>query len=349
MSKKKTVSYKAIKPVIIGTIFLIVASFQLYSLGESLFAYLDRQQFSHKGLAIPLEGTYYGYYMPDLFAGNSPHVKILPQEHPTLTLLFLDWGNKNIFASQNMYSISTLGIIPVITWEPWDAKLHNSYQADYTPKRIANGVYDDYIRQFARDIAIYSKPVFLRFAHEMNGNWYPWGKVGKNTPQDYIAMWRHVYTIFEQENATNVLWVWSPNNTDSSGSVESLLAYYPGTEFVDWVGFSAFNWGEQHGYHWKSFREIAEPVYAKLEFLNKPILVAEMSSTNVGGIKEQWFDETLSNGLQFFPNIKGVVFYNDNFGEYEFRLGGGMNVDTVITKHILSNPYFLTQPEYQAR
>ena len=69
----------------------------------------------------------------------------------------------------------------------------------------------------------------------------------------------------------------------------------------------------------------------------------------MGGIKEQWFDETLTNGLQFFPNIKGVIFYNANFGEYEFRLGGGMNEKTVISKHILTSPYFLSQLEFQAR
>lgn len=349
MSKKKNKGHGVIKPVVIGIIFLVVASFQLYTLGESLFAYLDRQQFVHKGLTIPLEGTYYGYYMPDLFASSSLHVKILPAEHPTLTMLFLDWGSKSAFPSQNMYMLSKLGIVPVITWEPWDAKLHTSYQPSFAPRRIVAGAYDDYIRQFARDIAIYQKPIFLRFAHEMNGNWYPWGSVGKNTPAEYKAMWRHVHDIFQQEHAGNVLWIWSPNNTDSTGSIENIESYYPGTEFVDWVGFSAFNWGEQHGYHWKTFREIAGPVYAKMEFLNKPVMVAEMSSTNVGGIKEQWFDETLTSGLQFFPNIKAVIFYNANFGEYEFRLGGGMNEGTVISKHILTNPFFLTQLEFQAR
>ena len=30
------------------------------------------------------------------------------------------------------------------------------------------------------------KPLFVRFAHEMNGNWYPWGRgVDGNTPRDF--------------------------------------------------------------------------------------------------------------------------------------------------------------------
>ena len=48
--------------------------------------------------------------------------------------------------------------------------------------------------------ANYEKPLYLRFAHEMNGGWFPWG-VGTNGngPADYVAAWRHIHDIFEQK------------------------------------------------------------------------------------------------------------------------------------------------------
>jgi hypothetical protein len=336
--------------ILIGIVFLLTIVLQGLTLFRTISGFIDTMQFAHKGLAVPLEGVYYGYYMPDLFADQQhPHVAVVPKEHPTLTLLFADWGSESSFPDQDLYRVSTMGIVPIITWEPWDVRNHNPIQPAFSPRLIARGIYDQYIRQFARDAAAYKKPVFIRLAHEMNGNWYPWGAVNGNTPAEYIAMWRHVHDIFMNEKAGNVIWLWSPNNTDIHGLADNVLSYYPGDTYVDWVGFSAFNWGEQNGYHWKSFREIAEPIYSKLEFLDKPVMVAEVSSTNTGGIKEQWFEETLRNGLEFFPNIKGVVFYNANFGLYEFQLSAGMNHETIIRKRIMHSAYFLTTLEFQAR
>ena len=41
---------------------------------------------------------------------------------------------------------------------------------------------------------------YIRFAHEFNGNWYPWSaSTGGSTPTDYINMWRRVTVRFESQ------------------------------------------------------------------------------------------------------------------------------------------------------
>ena len=72
--------------------------------------------------------------------------------------------------------------------------------------------FDSYLRSWADGIRSLGYPVAIRFAHEMNGDWYPWcEKVNGNQPGDYVKAWRHVHDVFRPRGATNVIWVWSPN------------------------------------------------------------------------------------------------------------------------------------------
>ena len=65
--------------------------------------------------------------------------------------------------------------------------------------------------RWARALAAFGGPVRLRFAQEMNGDWYPWGAgTNGNTPAEFVRAWRHVHDIFTAAGATNVQWVWSP-------------------------------------------------------------------------------------------------------------------------------------------
>ena len=99
--------------------------------------------------------------------------------------------------------------------------------------------YDFYIVPWARAAAEYKHPLFLRFAHEMNDPYrYPWGPQNGNRPEDFVAAWKHVHLIFQKMGATNVLWVWSPHI-----SMPWFEFYYPGPEFVDWIGVGVLNYG----------------------------------------------------------------------------------------------------------
>ena len=82
------------------------------------------------------------------------------------------------------------GCTPELTWEPWDPRA-GKHQEAYTAGQIAGGRYDTYVGTWAKQAASYDKPFRLRFAHEMNGDWYPWavGTPG-GSPQDYVAAYR---------------------------------------------------------------------------------------------------------------------------------------------------------------
>ncbi|MBA1332297.1 endoglucanase, partial [Candidatus Endoriftia persephone str. Guaymas] len=73
--------------------------------------------------------------------------------------------------------------------------------------------------------------VYIRLAHEMNGDWYPWSarSVGEN-PADYIAMWRHVHDAATAIGLgrEHVQWVWSVNASDHGSYGWIAEDYYPG-------------------------------------------------------------------------------------------------------------------------
>ncbi len=298
-------------------------------------------------LLVPQNGIYFGYYLPTL---NSHPTGAIQQaiggEKTSLSMFYQDWSNENLFDSDFVSRLASSGRIPVITWEPWDAN-----QIDkkiFTPEEIISGKYDSFIHSWSKLAASWGKPFFLRFAHEMNGNWYPWGNM--NSPQTYVTMWQHVHDIFVQEGATNALWVWSPNNTDERGSSENLLSYYPGDNYVDWTAFSGFNWGTSSRVsRWISFKQIASSVYEKLSTVNKPIMVAETSSASAGGNKENWFDQTLMRDLPQLPRIKAVVLFDQDFNKSDFSLTSGQDFNSVLQNDVVNNSYYLKDPVYKVK
>ena len=42
--------------------------------------------------------------------------------------------------------------------------------------KITGGDFDGYFSKFATDVKAFGAPSAIRFAHEMNGGWYPWGR-----------------------------------------------------------------------------------------------------------------------------------------------------------------------------
>lgn len=230
---------------------------------------------------------------------------------------YIAWGTKREqrFPIEKVRSISTLGSIPVITWEPWLNDFTEGENADLIPsqdpnknglKRIAEGKYDDYLRQWAIDSRNSGITILLRLGHEMNDPYrYPWGPQN-NQPGDFIAAWRHVVNLFRQENVTNIVWVWAPHL--AYGEFD---AFYPGDEWVDWTGTGTLNYGTVAPWsQWWTFEEIFGKHYADLEAFDKPILIAEFGSLAVGGNRSKWYADAFADFEIKYPKVKGLIFFH---------------------------------------
>jgi beta-mannanase len=234
---------------------------------------------------------------------------------PAIVMWYQDWAHAGArdFDPAKMNAVAARGAMPMITWEPWDNG-GGANQPTYAPSAIAAGQYDPFIHQWAHAAAAWGKPFYLKFAHEMNGNWYPWA-VGANgtTGAQFIAMWDHVRTIFRQEGVRNVRWVWAPNVTyDGSAPFASI---YPGDDAVDWVGIDGYNFGTSQSWsQWTEFVGVFGPSYDALaRIASRPMLIGETASAEIGGDKAAWITKgLLMDAPSHFPRLKAIVWFDEN-------------------------------------
>lgn len=237
---------------------------------------------------------------------------------PVVVSYYKQWDSMP-FEPAELDAIWGRGAVPMVTWEPL------SYLGREFPLgAIQRGRYDEYVRRSARAAAAWGRPILLRFAHEMNGDWYPWGRgVGDNNSYRLRAVWRHLVGIFRAQGADNVEWVWAPNvNTGGDFPFRDL---YPGDAWVDWVGFDGFNWALRG--EWNSFTDVFDNSYEEMAKLSsRPMIVTETGSSESGGDKAAWVASALRREIPGFPRIRAVVWFNDTFSD-RGEGGDGEDVD----------------------
>jgi hypothetical protein len=232
----------------------------------------------------------------------------------------------------------TAGRVPLVTWEAWD-----NNNVGTSLDQIAAGTLDTVIHRNALAVKAFGKPFFLRWGHEMNGNWYPWSGAmnGSNAAgvAKYIAAFRHIHDIFKADGATNALFVFCPNSTSVPDVAWNNWAnFYPGDDYVDWMCIDGYNWGTVMGLSWQSFQTIFSGIYPGIAAKNKPIIIAETASTEQGGDKAQWIGAILPALKGSFPAIKAFVWFDIN-KETDWRINSSPAAQTAFVS-MVSDPYF---------
>lgn len=215
----------------------------------------------------------------------------------------------NTFNPQDLSYEKSSGMTVLLAWEPWDPRQGMSQSTDFL-KDIISGGQDEYMKSFASQIKAYQGPVIIRFGHEMNGTWYPWGQ----RPAEYVQAYQRVYELFRNEGVTNVKWMWSIN----ASPMVNFNSYYPGSSYVDYVGIDGFNFGNTEGHTWVSFQQIFQGAYNFSASLGKPLYISEVASTDQGGDKANWIRNMFAS-LSQMPAISEIIWFNLN-KERDWRL-----------------------------
>ncbi|MFL6670613.1 MAG: glycoside hydrolase family 26 protein [Burkholderia ambifaria] len=236
------------------------------------------------------------------------------RKHASVVMWYADWTTSPPPLRQ-LNALARRGSIPEITWEPWQSfgRLRQrpgipvKLQPRYRLRNIIAGRFDPYVRSWARRLAAYRRPLHLRFAQEMNGNWYPWSEhTNGNRPGEFARAWRHVHRIFRAAGATNVRWVWGP------AAITMRPRQYPGDAFVDLVGFTMFNGGPQLRFQrWRPFAQLLARPLAQLRRIapRKPVELSEVGSAEKGGNKAAWISGMFAT-LPRHPEIVSLIWFD---------------------------------------
>jgi cellulose synthase/poly-beta-1,6-N-acetylglucosamine synthase-like glycosyltransferase len=228
-------------------------------------------------------------------------------KHASVVMWYADWQHSAAPSLAQLRMVERRGSIPEITWEPWDStKPLGASQPRYSLRNIADGKFDSYIRTWAQALAAYGGELRLRFAQEMNGNWYPWGRgTNGNTPAEFVKAWRHVHDIFTAARATNVQWVWSP----VSGAPRQ---YFPGLRYVNRVGVTCLNGGTAaFSDGWRSFVSVCGNSVRELHTMapQLPIDLSEVATSEFGGNKAAWITGMFTF-LAHHPEVKSLIWFD---------------------------------------
>jgi hypothetical protein len=155
-------------------------------------------------------------------------------------------ANLDAFVEQ----IAPMGGIGLVTLEPHGGLETVTPEAAEELAAILRGYWDEQ-----------GVPTIVRFAHEMNGSWYPWGQQA----DAYVEAFRTVAAAVHADAPASTM-AWAPNegsgypfiggahagddpalDTNADGRIgpgdDPYAPYWPGDDAVDWVGMSLYHWG----------------------------------------------------------------------------------------------------------
>jgi hypothetical protein len=191
----------------------------------------------------------------------------------------------------------------------WTTRIHGTDER-VSWEEVASGAYDEsVIRPVAERLKEWGKPVFLSFDHEAEGNRRPTQGDGP----EYVEAWRHIYEIFEQVGADNVIWTWI--HVGWIGLEDTVKSFYPGDQYVDWIGYDPFNYYVCRDNDWRSPGDAFGRWYNWLMnngFDDKPIMLAEygtVADPENEWAQAQWY-RNLVSALRKYPQIRAVSQFN---------------------------------------
>ncbi len=173
-----------------------------------------------------------------------------------------------------------------------------------------------------------------RFGHEMNGNWYPWGTT-HTTPADFVAAWRRIHDLFSQAGASNVIWVWNPNDIFPVPQVQ-LKPYYPGNAYVDWIGVTGYF--ATTGPH--TFGQLYAPTIAEVRsFTGKPFIIAE-TSIETGPSEVLCARQLILRTVMAHPRILGLIWFDYDKNQVDWRVESRPIIESAVRSDLRRLPLF---------
>ena len=172
----------------------------------------------------------------------------------------------------------------MISWANFRGDGSGVYSSD-----IVAGDEDDLISAQAHRYESSGRRCLVRWFWEMDGSKKAeWAQ----DPETWIAAWQHIVSIFREEDADNVEFVWCPNASafDSDEGAE----WYPGDGWVDWLCADGYNWAPgQDGAEWVIARpDLRELVHDWGDGKDIPMMIGESGVQERNpGEKPAWFLE----------------------------------------------------------
>jgi len=292
-------------------------------------------------IVIPERGAYTGAFIDfgegedDVSLEGIEEFEQMVGKHQAIIASSSYWGEQN-FPVDNLNVIWRHGSLPLVFWSPWDRPYEESrYPDKFSLTEILAGKWDAYIDKWADAARAFGHPLIVVFGVEMNGDWFPWSGTyyggsqwdpehnDWKGPETFKAAYRYVVDRVRARGASNIKWMFHTNNYPYPYETwNDAPAYYPGSDYVDWLGLSVY--GQQYRDEPNpNIPSLVDWPYQQMCRLdpNKPIMIAEwatgefpLATAEPSALrKPQWIKQGLELFRARYPRIKAALYWHERW------------------------------------
>jgi len=297
---------------------------------------------ANSAIPIPEDGCYTGFMVQvhdhkKLEQGALEMIKQYTGYYPAVQLL----GISNIAILDDNFPFDSAGeavrqgVIPAVG--------HAIMPTDFD--EISDGKHDNIIESLAKKIKKFDNPIFFIPYKEINRQPHSYSDLQYTyaSPKSFKKAWRRMYKIF-QVNGANKKAVWSTHFLAAGVSSTALHfnRYYPGDEFVDWVGFTVDAVPHMRTENSPfTYLFSSDYIYCRKQYKNKPIALWEFGAQE-NSYQAKWITKAFNSIKDKFPAIKAVTYMAYSFS----RASTSLKPEARIAyKNAISDPYFIKGPE----
>ena len=180
--------------------------------------------------------------------------------------------------------------------------------------KVAQGFYDNNIKQFCLAIKEWGIPCYIRIGYEFNGRWNGYNPI---TYKEAFIRIAKAFKTYKVENAA-LLWCFA-----AEGSAE-FMSYCSGDEYVDWWSIDLFSQG--------NMQDTRTIVFLDSSLVHKkPVLIGESTPKKVSfqGGEDSWnrWFKPYFNLTHNYPNIKDFSYINWDWNKTSWSDWGDGRVD----------------------
>jgi hypothetical protein len=281
--------------------------------------------------------------------------------HPAWVYFWNNWYQSRAFPGATATWIRQSGSIPYVRLMLYSSPDIPRPDPVFKLQNILDGKFDPDLRAWMRAARDFGTPILAEYGVEPNGWWFPWNGLYNREAGTYaesVARFRDVYRrivrISREEGARNIRWVFHVDPWDEPVEDWNRFEnYYPGDEWIDWVGVSVYGRQVPRDKRAVSFRYQMDWAYGRLTKLtDKPVIVCEFGSMQ-GKDQAPWAEAALVDLLGGrWPRLIGFAWWNSAFfndpededGESDMRLQTNPDLAKVFRSHFVRATNLLDRP-----
>lgn len=282
-----------------------------------------------------------------------------------------NWYEGRAFPLQTATWIREAGSIPFIRLMLRSSAEQNVKEPIFTLQAIIDGQFNADLRGWCAAARNFETSLLVEYGTEVNGEWFSWNGVwngGDATsgygdpnepdgPERFRDAYRHIVKICRDEGAENITWVFHLNAEDwPQKSWNAFENYYPGDDYIDWIGISNYGAQTPQDDYCDEFRLAMDAVYLRVDSLipDKPIFIAEFGVTKNNPLCDQaeWARSALTDITSFrWARIIAFSWWNEWWqnddspaNDTTMRLQDNPELSFVFQELVGNNPVVIGQP-----